>query len=212
MPAFPPAPIAASEFFECYLPAAFSEAAVPDDVKVVELDLGVKLEGEGGGEWLCRLSEGRLRVAAGSREEAAFTVVQSVDDWRGALWEGRGGAIGQQAAAVFRPHEGLAAARSGTISAPTPAALAAMRDLSGLVRLVVTGGDGGDWRVGFKLGPGEIPAEATTTLTFSSEAAAALQRGELNPLEAFLAGRVRVAGDVTLVMQMQAVQLQVSGR
>jgi hypothetical protein len=212
MPHFPAAPIAPSEFFESFLPAAFSEAAVPEDVKGVELELGVKLEGQGGGEWLFRLAAGRLSVAAASREVAAFTVVQSVDDWRGALWEGRGGAIGQQAAAVFRPHEGLAAARSGAIAAPTPAALAAMRDLSGLVRLVVTGGEGGDWQVGFKLGPGEIPAEATTTLTLSSEDAAAMQRGELNPLEAFLKGRVRVAGDVTLVMQMQAVQLQTSGR
>jgi putative sterol carrier protein len=74
--------------------------------------------------------------------------------------------------------------------------------------MVVRGGEGGDWQVDFKLGPGPIPDEPTTTVSVSAEDAAAMERGELNPLEAFMAGRIQVAGDMTLVMQMQAVAMQ----
>jgi hypothetical protein len=134
--------------------------------------------------------------------------VQTVEDWRGALWEGRGGAIGRQAAAVFRP-DSLASPTPGALGEPpSPAALALMQGLDGLIRMVVTGAEGGDWGVAFKLGPGDIPAEATTTIRISAEDAAAMERGELNPIEAFLAGRIQVAGDMTLVMQMQAIQMQ----
>jgi len=208
---FPTSPLPPAEFFEDFLPRAFGEAGLPDALASFDLALGVKLEGEGGGEWLLQLVEGRLSVAPGSRAEAAFTVVQRVEDWRGALWEGRGGAIGQQAVAVFRP-ETLAAGPSarGLVAAPSPAALTAMRELDGLLRMVVTGAEGDDWAVGFKLGPGAIPEEATTTITLSAADAAALGTGELNPLEAFMAGRIQVAGDVGLVLQMQAIQLEVS--
>jgi hypothetical protein len=207
MARLPASPIPASEFFERFLPKAFAEAELPDEIRAVDLVLGVRLEGQGGGEWLVHLRAGSVRVEPGSREVAAFTVVQSVEDWRGALWEGRGGAIGRQAAAVFQPGA-LSVARAGELGAPSPEALAQMRGLSGLVRMCVTGGEGGDWSLGLKLGPGEIPAEPTTTVSLRAEDADALERGELNPLEAFLGGRIQIAGDVTLLMQMQAIQMQ----
>ncbi len=162
----------------------------------------MRLEGEGGGEWVLHLRGGGLEVRPGPRNEAAFTLVQSVADWRGALFEGRGGPFGRQAAGLFRPGE---AAGSGPEL--TPAILDQLRALRGLIRMVVSG-PGGDWSVAFQLGPGDIPAEPTTTLTVSEEDAAAMERGELDPLQAFMAGRVRIAGDMALLMQMQAIQMQ----
>ncbi len=209
MAEFPASPLPPAEFLESWLPRAFAETALPDEVKAVGFELGVLLEGEGGGEWLFQMLEGSLSVRAGSRATAAFTLVQSVADWRGALWEGRGGAIGKGASAVFRP-ETLAGGRSGPgglALAPSPAALAQMHSLDGFVRMVVSGAAGGDWGVGFKLGPGEIPADPTLTVTLGADDAAALERGELNPLEAFMAGRIQVDGDIALLMQMQAAAL-----
>jgi hypothetical protein len=206
MAEFPASPLSPSEFFEDFLPKAFAAADLPEELRALELTLGVRLEGEGGGEWLVHLRAGSARVEPGPRASAAFTVVQSVDDWRGALWEGRGGAIGRQAAAVFRP--GARPARAGELGPPSPAALAQMQALSGLLRLCVTGGAGGDWSVGLRLGPGEIPAEPTTTVSIRAEDADALERGDLNPLEAFMGGRIQVAGDLALLMQMQAIQMQ----
>ncbi|MDJ0850737.1 MAG: SCP2 sterol-binding domain-containing protein [Myxococcota bacterium] len=205
MAEFPTAPLSPAEFLEDWFPRAFAAADMPDQVKAVELLLGVKLEGDGGGEWLFQMQGGDVVVRAEPRTEAAFTVVQSVADWRGALWEGRGGAIGRTAAKVFRPAELRAGGDAAAgLAAPGPAALAKMRSLDGLVRMVVSGAEGGDWGVGFKLGPGEIPPAANTTVTVTAEDASAMERGEFNPLEAFMAGRIQVDGDVGLLMQMQA--------
>ena len=136
-------------------------------------------------------------------------MVQSVDDWRGALWEGRGGAFGQGAVALFKPGAGAAASGGGMGgAAPSPAALQQMQALDGVIRMVVAGGEGGDWQVDFKLGPGAIPEEPTTTVTVTAADADAMAAGELDPMQAFMAGRIQVAGDMALMMQMQAIQMQ----
>jgi hypothetical protein len=210
MSAFPSSPVSPAELLERWLPDAFARADLPDDVRRSDVRLGVQLEGQGGGEWVLEIEAGALRVLPGSRAETAFTFVQSVADWRGALWEGRGGAIGQAAAGLFRP--GAEAATSGGAArvgaAPSPAALEQMRALDGLVRIVVLGGEGGDFAVSFKLGPGAIPPKPSATLSVSHADAEAMQQGQLDPLAAFMAGRIRVEGDMTLVMQMQAIQMQ----
>ncbi len=208
MPEFPPSPISPAEFIENFLPKAFGEVDVPDAVKSFEGKIGIRLEGEGGGEWTLRMEDGALHVAREPRDEAVFTFAQSVNDWRGALWEGRGGAIGKQAGGLFRPGE-LQAAQPGSLGgAPTPAALTQLRTLDGLLRMIVTGGEGGDWSVDFRLGPGPMPEQPTTAIRITSEDAAAMESGELNPIEAFMAGRIQVEGDMALMMQMQAIQMQ----
>ena len=206
---FPSAPISPQQYFESWFPDAFAAAELPADAAEVEVRLGVKLEGEGGGEWLFHVNRGVLAVEPGSRNAAAFSVVQSVDDWRGALWEERGGAIGKQAAAFFKPGSQPAASQPGQMGgAPSAGALAQMEKLDGVIRMVVAGGDGGDWKVDFKLGSGELPAEPTTTVTLSAEDAVAMDRGELDPMTAFMSGRLQVTGDMTLMMQMQAISMQ----
>jgi putative sterol carrier protein len=213
MAEFPASPIPPKEFMESWLPGAFAEAELPPGTESVDVKLGVKLEGSEGGEWIFHMSQGSLTVTAEPRDDAAFTVVQSVDDWRGALWEGRGGAFGQGAVALFKPGSqapssggGMGGGMSG--AAPSPAALEQMRALDGVIKMVVAGGDDGDWSVAFKLGPGEIPAEPTTTVTVTAEDAEAMASGQLDPMQAFMAGRIQVAGDMALMMQMQAIQMQ----
>ncbi len=211
MPAFPESPQTPAAFLEDWLPAAFAEAGPMPGADDVDVKLGIHLEGAGGGEWVVNVANGAVTVTAGSREQASFTFVQSVEDWQGALWEGRGGAIGKGASLFFRPDrlkevgEGGASQLGGT---PSPKALAKMEQLSGLVRLAVTGDE--PWGVGFQLGPGAIPEEATTTVSVSSEDAAAMEGGDLDPMTAFMSGKIQVQGDMTLMMQMQAIQMQVA--
>ena len=64
----------------------------------------------------------------------------------------------------------------------------------------------------FKLGPGAIPEEATTTITITAEDADAMADGTLDPMQAFMAGRIQVAGDMALMMQMQAIQMQAAAQ
>jgi hypothetical protein len=148
-----------------------------------------------------------VRVRAGSRAETAFSYVQSVDDWRGALWEGRGGAVGRGAAALFRPGAREVEAAVGLVGAGIPAAIASLRELRGLLHVVVSD-SAGDWRVGLQLGPGEIPARPTTEVCVSATDADQMATGDLKPIEAFMAGRIRILGDMGLVLQMQAAQMQ----
>jgi putative sterol carrier protein len=214
MAEFPPRPIPPKEFLEKWLPEAFAEATLPTGSEAVDVQLGVRLEGDGGGEWVFHIRGGRLSVSEASRADTAFTYVQSVADWRDALWSGRGGAIGKQAAAMFRPGAAAAArpGQMGAAGAPSPAALEQMRKLNGVIRMVVAGGESGDWKVDFKLGPGPIPEAPTTTITVTAADAAAMERGELDPMQAFMSGRMLVAGDLGLMMQMQAIQMQAAAQ
>jgi len=204
MPEFPASPIPPKEFLESWLPKAIAEVGLPENAKSVDVKLGIRLEGDGGGDWLYHIAGGAVTVTPASTEEAAFTLIQSVEDWRGALWGGRGGAFGKQASGLFKPGaQGQAPAGPGG-RPMDPAALGRLQALSGMIRMVVAGGPGGDWKTSFKLGPGPIPAEPTTTVTISHDDASAMERGELDPMQAFMAGRIQIAGDMALMMQMQA--------
>jgi len=207
MPEFPSIPVSPAELLEDYLPAALAEVDPPEAARAVDLQLGVRLEGAGGGEWVVEARGGRFRVRSGSRADAAFSFVQSVDDWRGALWEGRGGAVGQALSGIFRPNSGEARAVAARGAPAIPALLQALARASGLLRVVLTHDDG-DWRIDLKLGPGEIPPEPSPTLSLRQDDADQFASGEFQPLEAFMAGRIRVTGDMGLVLQVQAAQIQ----
>lgn len=201
---FPTEPVSPKEFMEQFVPVVLGEAA-SEHAGDLDVRLGVHLAGADGGEWVVHVAQGSVSVLEETRDAAAFTIIQTVDDWRGALWEGRGGIFGQSAIALFK---GAGPTTGAPGAAPSMAALGLLAKLDGLIRVVVTGGEGGDWSTGFKLGPGAIPEEATTTVTVSAEDAEALQSGDLDPMQAFMSGKVMVAGDMTLMMQMQAMAMQ----
>jgi hypothetical protein len=210
MPEFPASPVPPAELLEGFLPAAFEALPPPPGTESLRVSLGVRLEGAGGGEWVVELEEGRVGVRAGSRDETAFSYVQSVDDWQGAIWEGRGSFLGRGAAALFRPDGDEAQTAMGFVGAALPMALEALREVRGLLRVDVTGPDG-DWRIAVQLGPGAIPDEPTAVVTVTGEDIEEMIAGRLAPLEAFMAGRIRVTGDMTLLLQIQAAQMQASG-
>ncbi|MBW2698444.1 MAG: SCP2 sterol-binding domain-containing protein [Deltaproteobacteria bacterium] len=209
---FPREPISPREFMEDFVPRALADGPLASSSGDDAVQLGVKLEGDGGGEWVIHLSQGNLKVEATSRESAAFTILQSVDDWRGALWEGRGGVFGQQASAMF---SGAGAGEGGGMTpgtAPNAAAIGQLAGLDGLIQIVVTGGEGGDWCTGFKLGPGAIPEQPTTQLKIAAEDAEDMASGALDPMSAFMSGKIQVIGDMGLMMQMQAITMQAAAQ
>jgi hypothetical protein len=69
--AVPPSPISPADFLEGYVAERFSELDLAEAVERLDLTLGVRVDGESGGEWLYTLRGGVLEVLAGSREEAA---------------------------------------------------------------------------------------------------------------------------------------------
>ena len=47
---------------EQFVPQLFPEAELPEGAEAVEVQLGVKLDGDGGGEWIVRLAAGSFTV------------------------------------------------------------------------------------------------------------------------------------------------------
>lgn len=204
----------AQEFMESWFPKAFAEAAIPEETRRIAVTLGVRLQGEGGGDWLLHLDHGALRVESAPVEAAPFALIQSLEDWRGCLWEGRGGVFGRQAALLFQPDAASRAAATagvGPARALSPAILAQLQALKGTLRIVVSGADEGDWKVDFKLGEGPTSAEPSTLLSVNAEDAEAMGRGELDPIQAAMTGRLQVSGDMALLIQMQTIQMQAAG-
>ena len=209
---FPTAPIAPAEFMESFLPEIFAELRIPAALAVLEESVAVRLGGAEGGAWRIRLHEGALCVEAGEFEDAALTLLQSDEDWCGALWKGRGGPFGRYAAKLFAPRavELLDEVGERVPKALDTATLEPLREIEGLVAIVVTEGEGGDWRLEVKFGPGSIPDSPSTTISVTAADAEALGSGEMKPLEAFMAGRIQVEGDVGLVMQLQGAVMQLA--
>lgn len=200
---FPAVPVPPAELLERYLQGALDELAAFEGARHVEAAVGLLLSGEGGGEWVLALSGGRLRLRPGSRAEAAVTLVQPVEHWRGALWEARGGRVGRILAGLFRAPRRSDGA-DGPIGAAAPVALEALGKLDALLRLRLRGPGAERWHVDLKLGPGALPAKPTTVVSLAAEDADRLLAGDLDPVEAFMRGRVRLRGDLGVLLRLQS--------
>jgi putative sterol carrier protein len=70
----------------------------------------------------------------------------------------------------------------------------------------ITGGEGGMWNVNIKDGVCEVQEGThdapTVTLTLSSEDWLAMVNKELNPVQAFMSGQLKVSGDIMLAQRI----------
>jgi len=201
MTAFPASPLPPAEFFEEFLPQRFATAELPPALCDAEFSLGVALVGEGGGEWLLQLGGGALRVERGSRNGAPVTLVQSVADWRGGLWEGRGGAFSARAASLFDPLVLIDAMKGREDRLLAPGLLDRVEGIAAHLEVRVTGVPGGDWSAGVLLGPGSLDA-ADARIVLTADDAEALAEGRLDPVEALMSGKLRFEGDSGLLLKL----------
>lgn len=87
--AFPPRPVTPRVFVEDVIPALFADLELSAAERAADYRVGIVLDGEGGGEWTLHFVDGELGVDAGRRMDCDLSLVQSVADWRSALWENR---------------------------------------------------------------------------------------------------------------------------
>ncbi|MBW2273867.1 MAG: SCP2 sterol-binding domain-containing protein [Deltaproteobacteria bacterium] len=207
MAEFPVQPVSPEEFLEDFVPRSLRRFQLPAEARRRTLKLGLRLDGKGGGEWRFDIEHGHLRVRPGSRVDASITVVQRVQDWRGAMWDGRGGVVGRGVISVLEHGPDSKPGRRGR-SRRILEVLDQLAGLNAVVRVVVTGGLGGDWWVGFKLGPGRISPKPDVTLSLSAEDAEALLKGDLDLVWAVMGGKLGLSGDKTLMLRLQSIAKQ----
>ncbi len=219
---FPERPVEPRVFVEDVIPALFAGVELSAEDRAAELLLGVSLVGAGGGEWTLHFVEGELGIGSRLRPDCDLTLVQTVEDWRSALWEGRPGIVSDLVRVAFRgvgladvgEPDSLASGLVGLSSGgpPDPATVAELRSLRGCIeiRFAGTSSPGADWRLAIVLGPGPVPAQPDATITLDEAEAEAMRQGTLHPLDALMTGRLRLEGDLGLVLQIQALALRAS--
>jgi len=210
--AFPPRPVTPRVFFQDTIPALFAEVDLDDAERSVDLKVGVILRGADGGEWTLHFIGGELGIREGRLEQCEVTIVQRVEDWRSALWEGQPGLIADAVALVAESGPGALRKRRDLHGSGNPAALKGLSEIHGLIEAVIAGEDedANDWRVGIRIGPGPIPESPQATILLGAEQADAIRRGELHPIEALITGQLRLEGDLGLIIQLQAVAMTAS--
>ncbi len=212
MSAFPTEPVTPRVFFEDTIPALFAEADLDDAGRAADVKVGVVLLGAEGGEWTLHFINGELGIAEGRVEECEVTIVQRVEDWRSALWEGRPPLVADALASVVKSGPGVLRPPGGTRGLGNPNALEGLSEIHGLIEAIIAGEneEADDWRVGIRLGPGPIPESPQATILLGADQADAIRRGELHPLEALITGQLRLEGDLGLIIQLQAVAMTAS--
>lgn len=213
MPQLPPDPVSPREFLEDVVPALFAEAELGEQEQALDLKIGICLEGDDGGAWTLHFVEGELGITRGRQDDCALTLLQSVTDWRAALWEGRPALVADLARIVLTQGPGALSAPgtpSPAIAARNPMALQGLSELHGLIEGIVATEAAPDWRLGVMLGPGPIPATPQAVIRIGAEQAEAIRRGDLHPIEALIGGQLRLEGDLGLILQLQAIAMNAS--
>jgi len=190
----PPGDIAPREFFEEWLPKTYAAHVGARGPAGGPIEVRVRLEGEGGGDWDLRVDEKGLAVRPSSPgDELPITIRQSVEDWREVLEAARrGGGAGATG-------PGGSALDLLTIDPAMRQMLAAIK---ATVRFEITGVRGRTWALSLKLGPQPMAPQPNATITVDAETYAALAARKLAPAEAWFNGRIKIAGDAALAMQV----------
>jgi putative sterol carrier protein len=91
---------------------------------------------------------------------------------------------------------------------------AASQNLAGVDAVILfdlAGEGGGQWTATAAEGTLSLaegaPASPQVTIRFSADDFLALMNGEMNPIAAFMQGRIRVEGDVSVAMRLQSLFL-----
>ena len=210
MTTFPAEPIPPREFIEDVIPSLFEEVELEPDEEAIDLRVGVVFEGDDGGEWTLHFVEGDLGVRDVRDPEAELTVIQTVEDWRSALWEGRPALIADGVEQIRRGGANELRPPAPADGQPRVDPLKGISDLRGRIEMVIDDAGEARWAVGVLVGPGAVPETPQATITLGAAEAESIRSGALHPLEALISGQLQLDGDLGLILQLQAVAMTLS--
>ncbi len=166
-------------------------------LRAVEMTVQVQLTGEGGGTWNLNVRDGQMVVSDTPVHEPIVTVVQEIGDWRKAMKT-----IGDRMGQIALLGGGLSSSGGPGAAPLTKAKVEKLKTLAGTIKFVMTGGEGGDWSIVTKFGTTPMPAQPHATVTCAEDDYKKIVKGELNPQAAFMGGKMKIAGDMAVVMQV----------
>jgi putative sterol carrier protein len=174
----PPKDITPEAFFTTWLPERLAESKLSSPLVVrVRLD---------GAAWDLQATGTGLKVLPAGSDEADVTLVQSVEDWHAIV-------AGDLAPSNASPTDGL------FLDAQTQQLVSGLK---GTVRFEVTGYQGRTWNLTVKFGRQPLAAVPDATVSVDAETYAAILARTLPAPQAFFQGKIQLAGDAALAMQL----------
>lgn len=189
-----PADITPAKFFTEWLPTQMksNRDLISSFSGGVSAAISARITGAGGGEWTAVLANGEVKIEPGLRKDAVVTMVMESGNFVAM-------ATGQMDD-VVKPLPSVAELTPEQAVAKAKQNLEAMKSIVGSAKFVIDDKDKPFWAMA-KFG-GELKDEADVTVTMDRETALAVASGETNPQAAFMAGRVQITGDLSILMQL----------
>jgi SCP-2 sterol transfer family len=179
-----PENVTPAQFFEELLPTGFA-AQTADGSAPGDFTIQFAVQGEGGGEWVARVADGKMAVSKG-REEANLTVSVGVEDWRDAVLQRNGAAL-----SLILPPQ-----RPGR-----PDNSARAKQIKGTMGLELSRPEKDPFRVEMCFNNAPAPK---TTIKMTIGDYVDMAEGKLNGQMAFMSGKLKVEGDMGFLMQIAA--------
>jgi hypothetical protein len=180
------------EFFEKTLPARFAEVRdrLTEDQKKVRISLGFRLLGKGGGEYSLRMEGGELTIHPSIPAEGVdLRITQPWEHFLATL-QGEGG-LGDPTLRMYNQDP----------TRLSPLLAQRIQAIRGTIRFSVLVGEEENWWLLAQFGD-NAPEEPQTRVTIAEADARLLRSGSLNPQQAFMAGKIRILGDMNLALQV----------
>jgi hypothetical protein len=189
----PPRDIDAGRFFTEWLPREFGNEFGPGKRAASDITVAVNLDGDGGGHWILDVKGGVLSVRQAGQPgpDPVVTMRQTVADWRAV-------AVGEEGAIDLAPPQ----ASPLDVLFVDHASRQVMSAVKGTVRFEVTGYNGRTWWMQVKFGPQAEAPQPDATIGVDADTYSKMLAKKLAPPEAYFSGKIRLAGDTSLAMQL----------
>ncbi len=196
----PPEDITPEAFFKQWLPStldSFRDLIREQAKDLTTPFLAVRVTGEQGGEWSVVLNQGEVEIKEGLDPGTAVTFVLPTQNFIEFV-------TGQRDEVMMQPPGGgMAGGASLTpeeVNKQFRKNMEALRGIKGQMQFIADDPDR-PFNVHIKF-QGELKDQADAVLTVATEDLRQMSKGELSPPQAFMMGKVKVKGDMGLIMQL----------
>jgi putative sterol carrier protein len=197
-----PADITPKTFFGEWLPSQLDN--FKDLIQTFSGDLSasmsVKVDGDNGGEWTVGLGGGAVNISDGLSSDSVVTIVVSEKNFVEAV-------TGQLDEYRMQPPGGMSQGDLDPEAIKKQAAdnLEVVKGISGALQFCL---DDPDNPVAVTICFGGEVKDPDCVIKVDKEDAKSMASGETNPQAAFMSGKIRIEGDMSLLMQLTPLMMQ----